>query len=224
MTIRLVIADDQGMVRSGLRSLLEGEPDIEVVAEASDGEQAVAAVRRFRPDVALMDIRMPNMDGLAATRRLVEDRVQTRILILTTYDLDEYVFEALRAGASAFLLKDAPAEQLITGVRVIARGEALLAPGVTRRVIEEFARTPRPDAKLSETLGELSERELEVLRLLARGYSNREIAAELIVSEATAKTHVSNVLSKLRLRDRVQAAVFAYESGLVAPGDRPLSR
>lgn len=224
MTIRLVLADDQGMVRSGLRSLLEGEPDIEVVAEASDGEQAVAAVSRFRPDVALMDVRMPNMDGLAATRRLVEDRVGTRILILTTYDLDEYVFEALRIGASGFLLKEAPAEELIAGVRLLARGDALLAPGVTRRVIEEFARTPRPDAGLSETLAELSEREVEVLRLLACGCSNREIAGKLIVSEATAKSHVSNVLSKLGLRDRVQAVVFAYESGLVVPGERSLPR
>jgi DNA-binding NarL/FixJ family response regulator len=165
-----------------------------------------------------MDIRMPNLDGLAATRRLVTEGVETRILVLTTYDLDEYVFEALRAGASAFLLKDAPAEELIEGVRTLARGDAILAPSITRRVIEEFARAPRPDSELAARAADLSKRELTVLRLLARGLSNRELAEELIVSEATAKTHVSNVLSKLGLRDRVQAVVFAYESGIVRPG------
>lgn len=218
MTIRVAIADDQGMVRAGLRSLLEGEPDIEVQAEAPDGEHAVAAIRRYRPDVALMDIRMPNLDGLAATRRVVAEGVETRILVLTTYDLDEYVFEALRAGASGFLLKDAPAEELIAGVRAIARGDSMLAPAITRRVIEEFARVPRPDSELAARAGWLSDRELDVLRLLARGLSNRELAEALIVSEATAKTHVSNVLAKLGLRDRVQAVVFAYESGIVRPG------
>jgi DNA-binding NarL/FixJ family response regulator len=220
MSIRTVIADDQGMVRTGLRSLLQSEPDIEVVAEAADGEQALAAIRRHGPDVALMDIRMPNLDGLAATRRLVEEETRTRILILTTYDLDEYVFEALRAGASGFMLKDAPAEELTAGVRTVARGDSLLSPAVTRRVIEAFASTPIPDPRLSESLSGLSNRELEVLRLLARGYSNSEIARELVVTAATVKTHVSNVLSKLRLRDRVQAVVVAYESGLVRPDGR----
>jgi DNA-binding NarL/FixJ family response regulator len=201
------------------RQLLE-DTLIEVVAEAADGEQALAAIRRYGPDVALMDIRMPNLDGLAATRRLVEEETRTRILILTTYDLDEYVFEALRAGASGFMLKDAPAEELTAGVRTVARGDSLLSPAVTRRVIEAFASTPIPDPRLSESLSGLSNRELEVLRLLARGYSNSEIARELVVTAATVKTHVSNVLSKLRLRDRVQAVVVAYESGLVRPDGR----
>ena len=213
----MVIADDQGMVRSGLRSLLESETDIAVVSEAADGEEALAAVRRHHPDVVLMDIRMPNLDGLAATRRLVADGASARILVLTTFDLDEYVFEALRAGASGFLLKDATADELVAAVRVLAGGEALLAPTVTRRVIEAFGTLPRPDERLAEKLADLSARELEVLRLLARGYSNAEIARELVVSDATAKTHVSNVLAKLRLRDRVQAVIFAYESGLVVP-------
>jgi DNA-binding NarL/FixJ family response regulator len=206
------------MVRSGLRSLLEGEADIDVVAEAADGEEALAAVRRHRPEVVLMDIRMPNLDGLEATRRLVADEVPARILVLTTFDLDEYVFDALRAGASGFLLKDATAEELVAAVRVLASGDALLAPAVTRRVIEAFGRVPLPDATASERLAELSAREGEVLRLLARGCTNSEIARELVVSDATAKTHVSNVLAKLRLRDRVQAVIFAYESGLVGAG------
>lgn len=217
MKTSVVIADDQGMVRSGLRSLLAAEKDIEVVAEAGDGEQAVAAVRRFKPNVALMDIRMPNMDGLAATRELKQSGSETSVLVLTTYDLDEYVFEALRAGASGFLLKEAPAEELAAAIRSVAAGDALLSPAITRPVIEAFARIPEPDAELPEALGELSEREVEVLRLLARGLSNAEIGEELIVSSATAKTHVSNVLSKLGVRDRIQAVIFAYESGLVAP-------
>jgi DNA-binding NarL/FixJ family response regulator len=215
--IRVVIADDQGMVRAGFRSLLESEPDIEVVGDAADGEQAIAAVRRLRPDVVLMDIRMPGLDGLEATRRLVRDGVTARVLVLTTFDLDEYVFDALRAGASGFLLKDATAEELASAVRLLAQGDALLAPAVTRRVIEAFGQLPARDAASVELLAELSPREVEVLRLLARGRSNAEIARELVVSEATAKTHVSNVLAKLRLRDRIQAVIFAYESGLVVP-------
>jgi DNA-binding NarL/FixJ family response regulator len=223
MSIRVFVADDQGMVRAGLRSLLEGEPELQVIGEAGDGEQAIAGVRRLRPDVTLMDIRMPKLDGLAAARTLIAEEVRTRILILTTYDLDEYVFEALRAGASGFMLKDAPAEQLVEAIRVLAAGEALLAPAVTRRVIEAFARMPEPDSALSERLAELTPRELEVLRLIARGSSNADIAAELVVSNATAKTHVSNVLTKLGVRDRVQAVIFAYESGLVAPEHRDQS-
>jgi DNA-binding NarL/FixJ family response regulator len=218
MSIRVVIADDQGMVRAGFRSLLKEEPDIDVVGEAADGEQAVAAVRRFRPDVALMDIRMPGVDGLEATRRIVQAGSATRILILTTFDLDEYVYKGLQAGASGFLLKDASPEQLIAAIQVIAEGEAVLAPSVTRRVVEAFARLPGRHEHLTAALETLTAREREVLRLLARGFSNTEIARELVVSEATAKTHVRNVLAKLDLRDRVHAVVFAYESGLVQPG------
>ena len=216
MSIRVVIADDQPMVRAGLRSLLEGADGIEVVAEAPDGELALAAVRRYRPDVVLMDIRMPVLDGLAATRRLVAEGAATRVLVLTTFDLDEYVFEALRAGAGGFLLKDATAEALIAAVHALASGDAVLAPGVTRRVIDAFGRVPAPDPAAAARLAALSAREQEVLRLLARGMSNAEIAAELFVSDATAKTHVSNVLAKLHLRDRVQAVILAYESGLAA--------
>ena len=216
--IRVLIADDQGMVRTGLRSLLEGEDDISVVAEAPDGEAAVAATRRTSPDIVLMDIRMPELDGIAATRRLVSEGAAARVLMLTTFDLDEYVFDALRAGASGFLLKDAPAEDLVSAVRVLARGEAMLAPAVTRRVIETFARAPVPRTR--SDLDRLSPREAEVFGLLARGRSNAEIAAELVVSEATTKTHVSSVLAKLGLRDRVQAVIHAYESGLVRPGDQ----
>ncbi len=224
MSIRVVVADDQGMVRAGLRSLLEGsESGIEVVGEAADGEEAIAVIRRLRPDVALMDIRMPNLDGIAATRELVARSTPTRILVLTTFDLDEYVFEALRAGASGFLLKDAPAEDLVAAIRVLARGDALLAPAVTQRVIEAFARHPRQDPELVDKLSELSTRETEVLRLLARGSSNAEIARELVVTEATAKTHVAHILSKLSVRDRVQAVIFAYESGLVQPGSASAS-
>ncbi len=219
MSLRVVVADDQAMVRAGFRSLLNEEPDIEVVGEAADGEQAIAAVRRFRPDVALMDIRMPNVDGLEATRRIAADGLATRILILTTFDLDEYVYEGLRAGASGFLLKDASPEQLIAAIHVVAEGEAVLAPTVTRRVVEAFARIPAADDALRGALDTLTTREREVLRLLARGRSNAEVARELVVSEATAKTHVRHVLSKLDLRDRVQAVVFAYESGLVRAGD-----
>lgn len=220
MSIRVFLADDQGMVRAGLRSLLEGEPDLQVIGEAGDGEQAIASVRRLHPDVALMDIRMPKLDGLAATRALVAEDTPTRILILTTHDLDEYVFEALRAGASGFMLKDAPVEQLVEAIHVLAAGDALLAPAVTRRVIEAFATMPEPSAPPPDRLEDLTAREVEVLRLLAQGRSNADIAAELIVSAATAKTHVSNILTKLRLRDRIQAVIYAYENSLVVPEHR----
>jgi DNA-binding NarL/FixJ family response regulator len=214
VSIRVVVADDQAMVRRGFRLMLDDEPDMEVVAEAGDGEQAVRAIRALTPDVALMDIRMPGVNGLEATRRLAGQ--PTRIIVLTTFDLDEYVYEALRAGAAGFLTKEAPAEQLIEAVRVVAAGDGMLTPGVTRRVIEAFARTPAP--RRSPALDSLTARELEVLRLMARGLSNPEIAAELFISDTTAKTHVSRILTKLGLRDRIQAVIFAYESGLVVPG------
>ena len=218
MSVRVVIADDQAMVRAGFRSLLNEEPDIDVVGEAGDGVQAVAAVRRFKPDVTLMDIRMPEVDGLEATRRLVQAGATTRVLILTTFDLDEYVYEGLRAGASGFLLKDASPEQLIAAVHVVAEGDAVLAPTVTRRVVEAFARLPARQDRLQVALDTLTSREREVLKLLSRGLSNSEIAEDLVISEATAKTHVRHVLAKLDLRDRVHAVGFAYESGLVQPG------
>ena len=215
-----MIADDQAMVRAGFRSLLNDEPGIDVVGEAADGEQAIAAVQRLKPDVTLMDIRMPNVDGLEATRRIVAAGSASRILILTTFDLDEYVYEGLRAGASGFLLKDASPEQLIAAIHVIAEGEAVLAPSVTRRVIEAFARLPARQDKLRAALDTLTMREREVLQLLARGLSNAEIAQQLFVSETTVKTHVRHVLAKLDQRDRVHAVVFAYESGLIQPGAR----
>jgi DNA-binding NarL/FixJ family response regulator len=219
-SIRILIADDQALVRAGFRMILEAEEDLEVVAEATDGAEAVEMARRLRPEVALMDIRMPNLDGLEATRQITRDGEQqpTRVLMLTTFDLNEYVYEALRAGASGFLLKDVPAEQLVAGIRVVAGGEALLAPSITRRLIEEFARTVPAPTEPPAGLDELTARELEVLKLIARGLSNAEIAAELVVSDTTVKTHVARVLMKLGLRDRVQAVVLAYESGLVAPG------
>ncbi len=218
MSVRVVIADDQAMVRAGFRSLLKEEPGIDVVGEAADGEQAVAAVRRFSPDVALMDVRMPNVDGLEATRRIVAAGSATRILILTTFDIDEYVYAGLRAGASGFLLKDATPEQLIAAIHIVAEGEAVLAPTVTRRVVEAFAGLPVAPEALQDALASLTPREQDVLRLLAKGHANSEIARDLVVSHATVKTHVRNVLAKLDLRDRVHAVVFAYESGLVRPG------
>jgi DNA-binding NarL/FixJ family response regulator len=214
VSLRVLIADDQALVRTGFRKILESEPDIAVVGEAQDGREAVERSRLLRPDVVLMDIRMPDMDGLEATRRLTGT---TRILILTTFDVDEYVYEALRAGASGFLLKDTQADQLVTGVRVVAQGDSLLGPSITRRLVEQFARRPPPSAR-PDALAELTKRELEILRLVARGLSNGEIAAELVLGEATIKTHVGNVLRKLDLRDRVQAVVVAYETGLVQPG------
>jgi DNA-binding NarL/FixJ family response regulator len=218
VSTRVVIADDQGMVRAGLRSLLADQDGIDVVGEAADGEQAVAAVRRFDPDVVLMDIRMPVLDGIAATRRLLAGGSGARVLVLTTFDLDEYVFQALRAGASGFLLKDASEEDLVGAIRVLAQGDALLAPAVTRRVIEAFAGLHAPEDAAVAALAELTGREAEVLRLLARGMSNAEIADEMVLGTATVKSHVSAILAKIGLRDRAQAAIFAYESGLVRPG------
>jgi DNA-binding NarL/FixJ family response regulator len=217
VSVTVVLADDQALVRRGFRLILETEPDIEVVAEAEDGQQAIDAVGRHRPAVVLMDIQMPGLDGLEATRRILDSEGnQTRVLILTTFERDDYVFEALQLGASGFLLKTAPAEELLTAVRVVARGEALLSPSVTRRVIQEVTRHQRR-APRSPDLDRLTQRELEVLRLLAEGLSNAEVAARLYLSEATVKTHTSNVLSKLGLRDRVQAVIFAYKQGLIEP-------
>jgi DNA-binding NarL/FixJ family response regulator len=218
MSIGVLLADDQSLVRAGFRMILESEPDITVLGEAANGEQAVAATRRLQPDVVLMDIQMPGSDGLAATRLITADAGErSRVVILTTFERDEYVFEALQAGASGFLLKNAPPEELVSAVRVVAGGDALLAPSVTRRVIEQFARRP-VDPGVRARVESLTQREREVLVLLARGMSNSELAAELFVSEGTIKTHLSSLLAKLGLRDRVQAVVLAYESGLVAPG------
>jgi DNA-binding NarL/FixJ family response regulator len=216
--LRVVIADDQGMVRAGLRSLLSAEPDIDVVGEAADGERAVALVRASDPDVALIDVRMPVLDGIAATTRIVAAAPRTRVLVLTTFDLDEYLFRALRAGACGFLLKDAPAEDLAAAIRLVAAGEGILAPAVTGRVIQAFARTSSPDPRYAAALDLLTTREREVLRLVARGLTNAEIASRLHVTDATAKTHVSNLLTKLGARDRIQAVIAAYEAGLVVPG------
>ena len=218
--IRVLLADDQALVRGGLRKIIETESDMAVVAEAADGLQAVDAARASKPDVAVLDIRMPQLDGIEATRRIVAalgDDV--RVLMLTTFGLDDYVFDALRAGASGFMLKDAPPEELLDAIRVVAGGSALLAPAVTRAVVAEFTRrSPAAEVESSPRLAELTEREREVLVLLTRGRSNAEIAADLVVSEATAKTHVAHVLMKLGVRDRVQAVIFAYEAGLVSPG------
>ena len=221
MTIRVLIADDQPMVRAGLASLLEGEPDIEVVSLAPDGEAAVSAALSNAVDVVLMDIRMPVLDGLAATRQIAASGSPARVVVLTTFDLDEYVFQAMKAGASGFLLKDATQEELVHAVRSAASGDFLLDPSVTRRVVEAFAGTaaaPPTSAAADEKLGTLTRREREVLALLARGLSNAAIAGQLVVSETTAKTHVSSVLFKLGLRDRVQAVIYAYEQGVVQPG------
>jgi DNA-binding NarL/FixJ family response regulator len=216
--IRVLLADDQELVRDGFRMILSAQADVEVVGEASDGDEAVELARRLRPDVVLMDIRMPGTDGIEATRTLLADRSDMRVLILTTFDHDEYVYEAFRAGASGFLLKDVPRAQLVSAVRTVASGAELLSPTITRRMIEEFVRRPQATQTLPEELATLTERELEVLRHLAAGESNAEIAAALVLSEATIKTHVAHVLQKLGLRDRVQAVVYAYESGLVRPG------
>ncbi len=215
----VLIADDQALVRVGLRKILEAEPETTVVGEAGDGEDAVTEARRLRPDVVLMDIRMPVLDGIEATRRIVRDRAVTRVLMLTTFGLDSYVYDALRAGASGFMLKDAPPEEIAAAVRIVANGEALLAPPITRAVIEEFTRqSPTPPSAPPHAVEELTPREREVLDLLARGLSNSEICERLVISEATAKTHVARILQKLDLRDRVQAVIYAYETGLVAPG------
>jgi DNA-binding NarL/FixJ family response regulator/class 3 adenylate cyclase len=219
--VRVMIVDDQALVRAGFRMILEAEPDIEVVGEAADGSEAVAECRQSKPDVVLMDVRMPEMDGIEATRRLLaQDESETKVVMLTTFDMDEYVYDALRAGASGFLLKDVPPEQLVEGIRSVASGDALLAPSVTRRVIEEFVRRPPASVRaLPAKLEDLTAREFEVLKLVARGLSNAEVATTLFVSETTVKTHVAHVLMKLDLRDRVQAVVLAYESGLIQPGE-----
>jgi DNA-binding NarL/FixJ family response regulator len=215
--IRVLLADDERLVRAGFRMILKAEPDIEVVGEAGDGHEAIAKAERLAPDVVLMDIRMPGLDGIEATRRATAREHAPRVLVLTTFDRDEYVYAALRAGASAFLLKDAPEHQMLAAIRVVADGGSLFAPSVTRRLIEQFATRANTTA-LPPALEELTARELEVLRLIARGHSNAEIAAELVVSEHTTKTHVASILQKLHLRNRVQAVVLAYESGLVQPG------
>jgi DNA-binding NarL/FixJ family response regulator len=220
----VLIADDQALVRVGLRKVLESEPDMTVVGDAGDGDQAVDAARRLRPDVILMDIRMPVLDGIEATRRITGESPEARVIILTTFGIDAYVYESLRAGASGFMLKDAPPEEIVAAVRIVSNGDALLAPAITRAVIEEFARrspseapAPRPQPPAVE---ELTPREREVLELLARGLSNPEICERLVVSEATTKTHVARVLQKLGVRDRIQAVIYAYETGLVEPGRR----
>jgi DNA-binding NarL/FixJ family response regulator len=222
MSVRVLIVDDQELVRTGFRMILEAEHDIDVVGEAGDGVEAIAEARRLTPDVVLMDVRMPELDGIEATRRLLENGTSgTKVVMLTTFDMDEYVYDALRAGASGFLLKDVPPEQLIEGIRAVANGDALLAPSVTRRLIEEFVRAGPARTEPPDGLSELTARELEVLQAIARGLSNAEISKELFVSETTVKTHVAHVLMKLDLRDRVQVVVLAYESGLVQPGASP---
>jgi DNA-binding NarL/FixJ family response regulator len=222
MSIRVLVADDQSMIRAGFRMLLANEPDIEVVAEASNGLDAVAQVARFHPTVVLMDIRMPELDGLQATRRILAADAAARVLILTTFDLDEYVYEALRAGASGFVLKDDPPEQLLAAIRIIAAGDALLSPAITRRVIRQFTRVSRP--KPPRELEQLTDRELDVFRSVTRGLSNLEIARELYISEMTVKTHVTHILQKLGLRDRVQAVVLAYQTGLFDIDQQPPSK
>jgi len=221
MTVRVVIADDQHLIRTGFRMILAAEPDIEVVGEATTGTEAVTLTRELRADVVLMDIRMPELDGIEATRRILAEPHEPKpsVVILTTFDLDKYVYDALRAGASGFLLKDVPASQLATAIRTIGDGDTLLAPSITRRLIEEFT-APRTPINAPRGLDELTPRELEVFRLLATGITNREIAARLIVGETTVKTHVTRILMKLGIRDRVQAVVLAYETGIVSAGDR----
>ena len=221
MTIKVLIADDQALVRAGFKMILETDPEVRVVAEADDGAEAVEASLRTRPDIALMDIRMPGMDGLEATRRIMAAPSPPRVLILTTFDLDEYVFDALTAGASGFLLKDVAPEQLLAGIRIIAQGDSLLSPSVTRRLIESFVRDGRQTREPPPVLDELTPREREILQLVARGLSNKEIADQLVVSSTTIKTHVGRVLMKLALRDRIQAVVFAYENGVIRPGAEP---
>jgi DNA-binding NarL/FixJ family response regulator len=221
MTIRVLLVDDQALVRTGFRMIINTEPDLQVVGEAADGRQAITQTHRLHPDVVLMDIRMPELDGVQATRQLAGPGVPhpTKVIILTTFDLDEYVVEALRAGASGFLLKDASATTLVEAIRVVARGEALLAPTVTRRLLDRFApRLPAVDPLVIHNLASLTEREREILKLIARGLSNQEIATRLFLAETTVKTHVSNLLAKLQLRDRIQAVVLAYDTGIVPPG------
>jgi DNA-binding NarL/FixJ family response regulator len=223
VTIRVLIADDQELVRTGFRAILNAEPDLEVVGEARDGNEVIQAARTLRPHIVLMDIRMPNLDGIQATGRITAGDGSPRVLILTTFDLDEYVYDALRAGASGFLLKDAAADDLLQAIRVIAAGEALLAPSITRRLIEDYTRRPAP-RRQPDALADLTGRELEVMRLLARGMSNTDIARDLFLCDATIKTHIARIFTKLNLHDRAQAVVLAYESGLVQPGDRETPR
>jgi DNA-binding NarL/FixJ family response regulator len=218
MSIRVLLCDDQALVRSGFRMILEARPDLEVVGEAEDGLQAVELAVRSEPDVILMDVRMPNIDGVEATRRIVAAGSGARVIVLTTYDLDEYVYDAIRAGASAFLLKDVRPAQLVEAIRIVAAGDALLAPSVTRRLLDRFARSLPGREPAPAALSSLTEREVEVLRLLASGLSNAELAEHLFVSEATVKSHISSILRKLGVRDRVQAVILAYEAGLVLPG------
>jgi DNA-binding NarL/FixJ family response regulator len=220
--ISVLIADDQDLVREGLRMLLEAEPDLAVAGEAGDGGQALAQARLLDPDVILMDVRMPGMNGIEATTRLAQAGSRAKILMLTTFNLDEYVYHALKAGASGFLLKDASREQLTGAVRAVAAGETLLAPAITRRLIEDFCSGPAPGATAADVSARLSERELDVIRLVAQGLSNAEIAATLYLSQATVKSHIARILAKLGLRDRVQIAVYAYEHGIVKPGHRTL--
>ena len=217
--IRVLLADDQALVRAGFRMIIDAQPDMTVVAEAADGNDALEQARHDGPDVILMDIRMPGIDGIEATRRLIASGCAARILMLTTFDLDEYLYEAMRAGASGFLLKTAPPRQLVAAIRDITGGDTLVAPAITRRLVEEFVHRPRPDTTAPKALSRLTPRELEVLKLIAKGLSNTELARTLYVSEATAKTHVARILNKLALRDRVQAVVMAYETGVVRPGD-----
>jgi DNA-binding NarL/FixJ family response regulator len=222
MTVRVLIADDEALVRSGIRLIVEGQSDMEVVGEASDGAQAVLLVRDTGPDVVLMDVRMPQVNGLEATRRIVQaGAAAVRVLMLTTFDRDEYLYDAMKAGASGFLLKSAPPEELIHAIRVVVHGDTLLAPAITRRLVEDFVRRPPPGSATPPGLDDLTDREVEVLRLLAEGLSNADLARRLFLSEGTVKTHVNRILTKLGLRDRVQAVVVAYESGLVRAGDRP---
>jgi len=217
--IRLLVVDDQALIRTGFRMILDAEDDFEVVGEASDGEEAIAEAERLKPDVILMDVRMPNMDGVEATRRLTET-LDSKVLILTTFDLDEYVFSAVRAGASGFMLKDAPADDLVEAIRIVARGDGLIEPRMTKRLMDEFAKRPAPgaDAPTPERLKDLTPREVDVLKQIGQGKSNAEIAEEFVISETTVKTHVTHILTKLGLRDRAQAVVFAYECGLLVPG------
>ena len=219
--ISVVLADDQALVRGGFEMILDAQEDIDVVGEAEDGAEAVARVRELRPDVVLMDIRMPTLDGIAATRRIVAEGIPSRVLVLTTFDQDEIVYGAMKAGASGFLLKSAPPAKLVDGVRTVAAGEALLAPSVTQRLVQEFVRRPPPGQTTPPQLDQLTDREREVLTLVARGSSNSQIAASLHLSQATIKTHINHLFAKLDLRDRVQAVVLAYETGLVRPGDTP---
>jgi DNA-binding NarL/FixJ family response regulator len=222
--IRVLLADDQALVRQGFRLILELEEDMEVIGEAANGREAIQLTRELEPDVVVMDIRMPEGDGLEATRRLRAAGARSRILVLTTFDLNEYVYEAMRAGASGFLLKDVPSDQLVAGIRTVAAGDALLAPALTRRLIEHFLQRPPRDAKRPQGLEELTDRETQVLSLVGRGLSNAEIGSELFLGEATVKTHVGRIFQKLALRDRAQAVVYAYECGLIQPGEGPAAR